>query len=215
MKSKLDILSPDTTYHVYNRANGNENLFLSTENYRYFLEKYVFYISPTADTFCYCLMPNHFHFLIRVKDEEALEWHFAALTGFETLSGLSARAVESKLNNYISRRFSNLFNGYTQTFNKMHGRKGSLFIRPFKRIEVTEEIYLRKLVHYIHYNPVKATLCETPAAWPYSSYFSILAGEPTFLKSDEVIDWFGDKENFIHIHKAVQKENETHQIEIQ
>lgn len=72
IKNKLELPIPGYTYHVYNRANGNEKLFLSNEK-RYFLEKYTIYISPIADTFCYCLMPNHFHFLIRIKNEEKIK----------------------------------------------------------------------------------------------------------------------------------------------
>ena len=63
-KAKLE---PENYYHIYNRANGSEKLFLNEGNYLYFLQKYNFYISPIADTFAYCLMPNHFHFLVRVK----------------------------------------------------------------------------------------------------------------------------------------------------
>ncbi|MCX2678996.1 hypothetical protein OOZ15_03500 [Galbibacter sp. EGI 63066] len=72
MQNNKAILSPEGTYHIYNRANGSEQLFLSDENYWYFLRKYDEYINPVADTFCYCLMPNHFHFLVRVKSEEQL-----------------------------------------------------------------------------------------------------------------------------------------------
>lgn len=76
MINKQAILKPENTYHVYNRANGNEKLFLSDENYCYFLKKYDEYIYPIADTFCYCLMPNHFHFLIRIKEESVLKNFF-------------------------------------------------------------------------------------------------------------------------------------------
>jgi len=63
---------PDKIYHVYSHANGNENIFKSDENFRFFLEKYNLYIQPVARTFAYCLMPNHFHFLIQVNTEKKL-----------------------------------------------------------------------------------------------------------------------------------------------
>jgi REP element-mobilizing transposase RayT len=143
MQNKIEPLEPNAYYHIYNRANGNENIFASEENYRLFLKKYHEYILPIADTFCYCLMPNHFHFLIRMKDEAEIE---LALTGFKTLSGLAAK------------RFSNLFNAYAQAFNKQEKRKGGLFMRPFKRKRIENTQYLYKLVHYIHFNPVMASL---------------------------------------------------------
>jgi hypothetical protein len=105
MINKTGLLIPETTYHIYNRANGNGKLFLSPENYRYFLEKYILYISPIADTFCYCLMPNHFHFLIRIREEQILADYFqqsgSALTGLETLSGLD----RNKLPNLTASNF--------------------------------------------------------------------------------------------------------------
>jgi REP element-mobilizing transposase RayT len=196
VQNKIEILIPETNYHVYNRANGSERLFHSNENYRFFLQKYQEYIEPIADTFCYCLMPNHFHFLVRIKSEATLQ----PLTGFETLSGVAVAG-------FLSKQFSNLFNSYTQAFNKQHGRKGALFMRPFKRITVNDELYRLKLVHYIHYNPLESNLCSHLAEWPHSSYRTILLGEKTFLESDELIEWFGDKENFIQVHQHIFEAN--------
>lgn len=49
-------------YHIYNRRNNRETLFRIPRNYHYFMELYAKHISPIADTFAYCLLPNHFHF---------------------------------------------------------------------------------------------------------------------------------------------------------
>ena len=59
-----------TYYHIYNRGNNRENLFVENGNYTYFLERYFKYIEPVACTYAYCLMRNHFHLLIRTKAEE-------------------------------------------------------------------------------------------------------------------------------------------------
>ena len=56
-------------FHVYARANTQkELLFREPDNYLYFLKRYRKYISPVFDTLSFCLMPNHYHFLVRVKD---------------------------------------------------------------------------------------------------------------------------------------------------
>jgi len=68
----MDSLQPSRFYHIYNHANGSENIFRDAENYRFFLEKYELYISPVAETFAWCLMPNHFHLLIQIRDETTL-----------------------------------------------------------------------------------------------------------------------------------------------
>ncbi len=230
MENKTEILIPEATYHVYNRANGSERLFRSEENYRYFLRQYQSYINPIAHTFCYCLMPNHFHFLIRIKTEQELKEYFegdealrkgksaplAPLTGFETLSEVgvgrpgAGSEKEKDLPILISRRFSDLFNGYTQAFNKQHKRRGSLFMRPYKRKRVYDETYLRKLVHYIHHNPVNSCLCHAPQEWPHSSYSQLIHQETTFLRRAEILDWFGDRENFIYSHTEIPELSGIH-----
>ncbi len=66
-------LVPDTSFHIYNHANGFENVFKEAENYRFFLEKYQLHISPIAETYAYCLMPNHFHLVVRIRKREVIE----------------------------------------------------------------------------------------------------------------------------------------------
>ena len=61
---------PDKMYHIYNHANGNDNLFYSDENYFYFLKRYSELLSPIVDTYAYCLMPDHFHWLVKIKSEK-------------------------------------------------------------------------------------------------------------------------------------------------
>ena len=202
LKNKLEILIPDATYHIYNRANGNEKLFLSNDNYKYFLEKYISYITPIADTFCYCLMPNHFHFLIRIKSEKELMVFFKGnnkyLEGFQNLQGIE---LVDSLEKLISNQFSNFFNSYAKAFNKCHNRKGSLFMHTYKRKRIQDKKYLYKLVHYIHFNPIEAGLCANINEWQYSSYNSIISEKATYIKREEIIEWFADVENFIYAHK--------------
>lgn len=196
MQDKKSILEPDGVYHIYNRANGNELLFVDPENYRFFLEKYKQYVSPVVDTLSYCLMPNHFHFLVRVKGDDQLIGtfpKFAAsiepnLQGFRNLEG------------FISQQFSNLFNAYAKAFNKKYSRKRNLFMHTFKRKKVTNEKYLLKLIHYIHYNPVEADMVEKPEEWKFSSYKAILSQKESLIEREEVISLFGDINNFLHCH---------------
>ena len=205
MKDNKSILEPSGMYHIYNRANGNEWLFLNDDNYIYFLKKYNEYIYPVAHTFCYCLMPNHFHFLVRIKPEsEILEiiknWKFKStktLQGFQTLEGLPKYQILSK---FISQQFSHLFNGYTQAFNKQNNRKGSLFMHPFKRKRIDSETYLRKVIHYIHYNPVEAGFVDKVEDWKFSSFNAIVSNKPTKILKDEVVAYFDNLENFKFCH---------------
>lgn len=194
MNDYESLLAPNETYHFYNRANGDETIFLSQENYRFFLEKYKLYIHPIADTYCYCLLPNHFHFLIRIKSESELKKAFHNFN------------PDTEFGSLLSKQFSNFFSSYTQAFNKQQKRKGSLFMKNFKRKKITDLRYLLKVVHYIHFNPVEAGLAEKPIDWENSSYKSLTSGKPTKLLRNELMGLFNDKENFEYVHSHPPKE---------
>lgn len=185
-------METDRYYHIYNRANGKEKIFVSTENFDFFLQKYKKYLVPLVETFSFCLMPNHFHFLIKIKSEKEL---------------LQIEEYQNSKNKniFINKQFSNLFSSYTQAFNKQQGRKGNLFMRPFKRREVKDETYFRKLVHYIHYNPIEAGLCNHPTEWLHSSYNALISIKPTLLNRTEVLKYFDSVENFKYVHSHPPK----------
>jgi len=139
-------LIPDKVYHIFNHANGFENTFRSDENFRYFLAKYRLYISPIAETYAYCLMPNHFHIVVRIRSRKIIEKIILSRNKF-TSSNISSSNI-SKVQNFgnveegsiddktielfLSKQFANLFSCYTQSFNKVFNRRGSLFIKNFK-----------------------------------------------------------------------------------
>jgi len=187
----MDNLQPSSYYHVFNHANGDENLFREEENYRFFLWKYHSYIHPVAETLAYCLMPNHFHLFIKIKTEEQL---LAAFPKFKTL--------EKLLNaNCISKQFSNLFSSYTQSYNKKYNRAGSLFIKNFKRHTVISDSYFSKIIHYIHANPVHHGFVAMMADWKWSSYNTMLSNTDTKINRTEVLQWFNGREEFIKFHQ--------------
>lgn len=74
----MEKLQPNRSYHIFNHANGFENIFTEDENYRFFLDKYNQYILPIAETYAYCLLPNHFHLVVRIRRREVLEKVFCA-----------------------------------------------------------------------------------------------------------------------------------------
>lgn len=59
-------------YHIYNKGVNNCDLFFEPTNYEHFLKLYDTYISPVADTYAWVLMKNHFHLLVRIKEEAAI-----------------------------------------------------------------------------------------------------------------------------------------------
>ncbi|MEI6180323.1 MAG: hypothetical protein WCP31_06190 [Chloroflexales bacterium] len=165
----MNKLEPGKFYHIYNRGNNRENLFRETRNYAYFLKLYTSHIEPVANTFAYCLLYNHFHLLVQVTEVLPTDRR-------------------------PSQAFANLFNAYARAFNRVYGRTGALFQRPFGRIEVTTAAYRKQLVTYLHKNPQKHGLVSDFRTWPYSSYHTLTATMPTRLQRDEVLTWFGGVE---------------------
>ena len=192
-------MQPDNFYHIFNHANGNENLFRNHNNYVYFLRRFVYFTAPVADTYAYCLMPNHFHFLVKIKSEDQL----LAIPGKGTkhCKGFYPSKAYPTIDKYVIGKFAHLFNGYTQAFNKMHDRKGCLFRHPFKRKRITDDYYLTEIIRYIHSNPVHHGFTKEMDDWPYSSFFYFLNTRKTFLKRHEVLEIYQGMEEFLNLHK--------------
>lgn len=172
-------------YHIYSRGNNRESIFREERNYPYFLALYARHVAPIVNTYSYCLLRNHFHLLVQVKDE-------VDLTGFRNPSGLAVSP---------SQRVSNFLNAYAKAINKAYGRTGALFQRPFGRIEVISEAHLLHLVVYTHRNPQKHRFVTDFREWPYSSYGALLSTDPTGLTRDEVLGWFGGRDHFEKAHQ--------------
>ncbi|KZS39562.1 transposase [Aquimarina aggregata] len=176
---KYEVVQPNQYYHIYNQGNNKENLFIEEKNYTYFLKLLKNHILPIANIHCYCLLPNHFHLLIKTKHN-----------------------LESKI---ISQGFSNLFNAYAKAINKMYNRTGSLFKRKFSRIRITDEVYFKNLVLYIHTNAEHHQITKDFRRYPHSSYHAYLSNKKTSIFTDYVLDTFDGKSNFeyAHIQKKV------------
>ena len=141
----------DELYHIYNRGTEKRIVFISCADYERFLM--LMYLcnqeerlderihrqtfrqalecprgAPLVDIVAYCLMPNHFHLILR------------------EISG-----------NGISRFMQRVITGYTMYFNKKHERSGALFQGRFKAVHVQNDRYLQYLMAYIHLNPTALT----------------------------------------------------------
>jgi REP element-mobilizing transposase RayT len=132
---------PNHYYHLYNRGNDRNAIFFERENYLHFLRLVRRHLTEeTLDVLAYCLMPNHYHLLVRCKIEA------------------------------VSEAMQRLAIAYTKAMNRRYNRVGSLFQGQFQAIEVDRDEYLYHLTRYIHLNPVKAGLVTHPKEWEFSSY---------------------------------------------
>lgn len=210
------MLEPDKYYHIYNKGINGCNLFEKNEDYYYFLKLFEKYIIPIADCFAWVLMKNHFHFLVRIKHNicykysninKPLNVDFNDIKWETTDICNCINADRVKLPNPI-KHFSHLFSSHTKYFNTSTNRTGSLFQRSFHRKEISTEEYFRQLVLYIHNNPVHHKFCDHLIKYKWSSYKTCIYEQATRLQKSMVIEWFGDLENFKHVHHLYKKTEE-------
>lgn len=189
----IQALERGNYYHIYNRGINSCTLFKEKDNYEHFLKLFETHIEPIAETFAWCLMKNHFHFLVRIKEIAEINSDKIILP---------------------SQSFSNLFNAYTKAFNKKYNRHGALFERPFQRKKIYFDTYFQNVIVYIHNNPVHHSVCHDPIEYPWSSYTSCLSEKPTKLKRNEVVSIFNDVANFKCIHQRNTSESHSFENEI-
>ena len=194
-------LEPGKFYHLYNRGNNRENIFIEERNYRYFLEQYAKYIHPIADTYAYCLLRNHFHLLVRIKSLDEV----AKIRGQGSERSEALRSF-SPIATFATRGFQSLFKAYAMAINKGYGRTGKLFQEHFGRIEVDSDNYFTNLIFYIHFNPQKHGFVKDFREWVWSSYSAMHLNGATKLKRSEVLNWFDGATYFDQFHKGAVDE---------
>ena len=156
-------LLADKTYHIYNRGNQKQQIFFSRDNYLFFLQKVRAYWLPYCNILCYCLMPNHFHFLIK-PNEKTVE----------------LRPLKSEQPTGIIRwtNFSwgtrQILTSYAKAINKQEHLTGSLFTQNTNGKQVSSEWswedYTVGCFKYILQNPVRAGLVRRGADWEFSAW---------------------------------------------
>ena len=147
--------SENELYHIYNRGNNRQPIFFKPDNYRYFLNKMRKFSLPHCDLLAYCLMPNHFHFLISSDNRT-----------------VASKLIGGREKNVLSEGVRNLLQTYSKGINVQNGTSGSLFQQNTKAKCVSQgnNGYGSLCLHYIHQNPVRAWLVKKMEDWEYSSF---------------------------------------------
>jgi len=199
-------------YHIYNRGNNRSDIFQTEEDYLHFLNLYAIFIDSVADTFAWCLMKNHFHFLLRIKNQEEIgcldsrkaksddldqKWK----TYFPDIPDINFTKKPSPAS-----QFQHLFNAYSRWFNKKYKRSGALFESTFDRKLVNHKKYFKNMIIYIHQNPIKHGFADHILDYPWRSYLSIQTNKPTRLKRETVISEFGSIDFFKRNHDHIQED---------
>jgi putative transposase len=154
---------PDNLYHVFNQGNNKQNLFLERNDFITFLNLLRHNIIPYSDIIAYCLMPNHFHFMI-ATDERC--------NSKIKQGGLIIDPITNGIRKLLS--------SYSRIYNSKNEKSGSMFRQKTKdkclsgitetRNALDARDYYFSCFHYIHQNPLKAGLVKKLEEWEYSSY---------------------------------------------
>lgn len=184
-------------YHVYNRGVEKRNIFTQTRDYNRFLKTLFYYQfagpKPSFSKFSksklttfkplnenkileiisFCLMPNHFHFLLRQLKE-----------------------------NGISTFISQSTNSYTKYFNTKYNRVGPLLQGTFKALRVETDEQLVHLSRYIHLNPIVSGLSNRLALYPWSSYKEYAEGKGNLCAVNEILNFFPGTKKYIEFMEA-------------
>jgi putative transposase len=188
-------------YHIYNRAVSNRNLFESDNDYKRFLLKHDEYFHTYFDTMAYCLMPNHFHFLVKLKSKKSILSKIHLLD-----SNILDEFIkdEVSINDVILNFIRRFYSSHAIYINRRLKIRGPLFVKRFKRVTVDPSKKLQYLVAYIHHNPIHHGFTRHYADWVYSSYNSYYSERPSRLSRPSVLADFGSLEDFTIYHQQFQ-----------
>ncbi len=191
-------------YHIYNQGNNRQKIFFNRENYFFFLGKMKEYILPYTDIMAWCLMPNHFHWMVYVRETDIFRSRGATQSRTPTISD----------NISFNKSIGILLASYTRAINNQENITGSLFREKTKaecltayngitpsfyntefgtimNITDPEKEYPRICFNYIHNNPVKAGLVKSAEDWEFSSCQDVCGMRNGKLINRERINEFG------------------------
>jgi len=181
MPERIVPLTPDNYFHIFNRGVNKGLVFFSERNYRFFIDRMQAYLQPNSEILAFCLMPNHFHLLVKVVH-----------------------------NQFAKESLHPFLLSYAKAINREQDRVGPLFQGRFQAFLIEDENYLLDCVKYIHLNPVNAYLSKTPSQWKYSSYSTYLGNSYyTFVDTSIVLSYFSSLSDFREFHEFEMEEYQS------
>ena len=168
MPERIIPITPGNIYHIYNRGVNKQKIFFSEKNYQFFIYRLNKFFQEYAICYAYCLMPNHYHLLVKVINEL-----------------------------FVPKALHPLMVSYSKAVNNEQGRVGPLFQGRFQAILIEDKIQFLDCVKYIHLNPIKAGLVRTSVEWTHSSYSHYLnIKSDSFIQTADVLSHFEDIQEF-------------------
>ena len=181
-------LEEGCVYHLYNRSVSEVKLFIDVNDYKVFLERFNKYFGHYLHVYSYCLIPNHFHFIVKVKEQSSFD---TMIKKEKTKAAKKLIIAEIGINEFLEDQFRRMFSSFALSIKNKYNRQGALFQRRMKRVQVSENSQLVYLVNYVHHNPIHHGLCMRMIDWPFSSYHKFIGRRMNEFQR-QYIAWLGD-----------------------
>ncbi len=200
-------------FHIFNRGTNRQLIFYKPENYNYFLKLLEENLSGYVHFLAFCLLPNHFHLVLKIKDEicqknlslSTVNKGNDSLINIENVVKITDENEIGKLTVHPLKR---LFITYAMAINKQENRVGNLFDPKYKRLEITTQDYLEYAIFYTHYNPEKHGLIADFKDYKFSSFQALKGKSKTKINRELVLDIYGGIEDFLNYHNSMHDERD-------
>lgn len=205
-----DKLLCDTYFHLFFKDEQGLHLFKTDQDYLHFLQLFFTYISPIADVYSYCLLPNQLHFVLKTKTEKAvftflkIEGRFPdetiTLEEIHTLSAKSEFQNHNILSIHMQKQMASFFTTYALKLQQENLSKKKIHL-PYEQALLISNDEVKTCIIHLHSLALQQGHTKELSVWRYTSFNAIISDKPTKLMRKEVIDIFGSKDNFIKQHQ--------------
>src|SRR5690606_25022373 len=196
-------------YHLFNKTIGGRKLFLGDMDYTRFLNKFDRYFGPYINLYAFCLIPNHYHFMFRVKTLEEINQNKLKYEGSK--EAVTFLKIRTEIDPFLTDQLRRWFSGTSLYMNKKYNVSGQLFLEKAKRVSVKTEKKVFYLLCYIHHKPIHHGITNKYEDWPHSSYLKYLSLNPD-LGYVELLTMLGNEDLltgrscFIRMHEEFKEE---------
>lgn len=195
---------PECFYHIVCKSIDGIILFKEDIDYKVFLQRFLQFTNQVLDVWSYCLLANHTHHIIRIKSLATVGENIKKVTD-QTVSMKSFLIDQNNelfFDAMIERQMNSFLVSFANYTNNKYHRKGGLFQKPFRRIEISDDIHLQQAIIYVNANAQKHKLVKDFRDHQHNSYAAIINNDFSFIDVNNVLEFFGGAEKFVSIHKS-------------
>jgi putative transposase len=191
-------------YHIVCKSIDGIILFKEAIDNHIFLQRFQQFTTPVFDVWSYCLLTNHTHHIVKIKSLATILENIKKLNDKTQAmkSFLSDQNNELFFDAMIERQMNSFLVSFANYTNNKYNRKGGLFQKPFRRIQVIDDIHLQQEIIYVHANAQRHNIVKDFKDHHYNSYEATVNNNVAFIDAKSVLDFFRGVEDFKNIHKS-------------